>query len=374
VIKKLLKVFPVLCVVILSGIVVAANVLSASAQSKDSAKNQSKLVQTKTNKADRLFAEYIRINHELKRLSKELRSPERIESQIRLISPDKDPSAYFKELQKRRKALQKELDQVLLKFPLPIRGDYELMERRPFRISDGVMRTRESSLQDLIQALKPKCPNLSIGQVQASGFRQYNWSHTEGGYGEIIFWPLSDSLSQIPSNTFTGDWSGETGAQFFGQLITSSNPGIDKHQHIAAAGILQFTLPAPDCASVIYWGTTGRVRKEGPWTFNSDWGVIQSQWVLREDPTGGGFPAYLMPNFILFADGLYGESDEPESIWKPYDSQNFNRSFRVNAGVESKIYLGISLWIEGKGDGKVMTAFFETLNFDYGITYFMVPE
>lgn len=372
--RRKLNVLLVLFVVILGGIMIAEGVSGASAQSKGSTKNQSKIVQSKTSQEDRLFAEYIRITHELKRLNKELRSPERIESKIKLSSPDKDPSVYFKELQKRQKVLQKELDQVLMKFPPPERGDYEIMEPRPFRISDGIMRTRENSLQDLINALKSKCPSVLFGQVEASGFRQYNWSHSEGGSGSIIFWPLSDNPTPAPSDTFAGDWSGETGDQFYGQLITSSNPGLDRHQHMAAAGILQFTLPAPDCSSVVYWGTTGRVRKQGPWTFTSDWGVIWSQWFLREDPTGGGFPGHLIPNFISFTDGLYGESDVPESSWKTSDNQDFNRSFRVRTGVEAKIYLGITLWVQGMGDGKVMTGFFDTLNFDHGITYFMVPE
>lgn len=372
--KKLLQVFPALFLLILSGIVVADVLLSENAQPKDSAKIQGKLENTSTNQAGHLFAEYIRINHELKRLNKELRSPERIESQMRLLQPNENPEVYFKEVQKKRKALQKELDQLLWTFPPPPLGDYELMEPRPFRILDGVMRTSESSLQALIQALTEKCPDLSFGQVKASGFKQYDWAHTEGGLGEIIFWPLSDSLNQIPPDTFMGDWSGETGAQFLGTLSTIGNPGIDHHQHIAAAGILQFTLPAPKCASVVYWGTTGRVRKEGPWTFNSDWGLIQTQWVLRESPAGRGFTESLWPSHILLPDGLYGESDVPESSWKTKDTQNFNRSFRVRPGVEAKIYLGISLWVEGKGDGKVMTALLETLDFENGITFLMVPE
>ena len=372
--KKLFKTLLVLFVVIVSGIVVAKDVISASAQSKGSAEDKSKLVQTKTSQADRLYAEYIRINHELNRLNRELRAPERLASKSRLIYPDKDPSTYFKELQKRRKVLQKELEQVLLKFPPPVRGEYEIMEPRPFRIVDGVMRTRESSLQDLINALRSKCPSLLFGQVQASGFKQYNWSHSEGGFGSIIFWPLSDNPTPAPSDTFLGDWSGEKGAQFFGQLITDSNPGPDQIYSIAVAGILQFTLPAPDCASVVYWGTTGRVRKQGPWTFGSDWGTFSTNWALRESPTGLGFPIYFMPNFAIFADGLNGNSYEPESSWKTSDSQNFNRSFRVRPGVQSKIYLGISVMIHGSGDGKIMTGFFDTLDFGHGINYVMVPE
>jgi hypothetical protein len=373
-VRRNLNVLLVLFFVILGGSIIAGEVLSANAQSKVSNKNQSKLVQTKPGEADRLFAEYIHLTHELKRLNKELRSPERIESKIRLNSPDGDPSVYFKELQKRKELLQKRLDQVLMKFPPPERGDYEIMEPRPFRIVDGVMQTKESSLQDLINALKSRCPNLLFGQVQASGFKQYNWSFSEGGISSVIFWPLSDTPTSAASDTFMGDWSGEKGAQFFGQLVTNANPGFDEIYDIAAAGILQFTLPAPDCSSVVYWGTTGRVRKQGPWTFNSDWGVIGTQWALHESPRGLMFPEYFSPAFMLFADGLYGESDVPESSWKTSDTQNFNRSFHVRPGVESKIYLGISVMIQGSGDGKVMTGFFDTLDFGYGINYVMVPE
>lgn len=364
----------VLLVVILSGIMMVEGVFSASAQSKNSTKDQSKLVQTRTSQEDRLFAEYIRITHELKRLNKELRSPERIESKIKLSSPDKDPSVYFKELQKRKEMLQKRLDQVLMKFPPPERGDYEIMEPRPFRMVDGVMRTRESNLQDLINALKSRCPDLLFGQVQASAFKQYNWSHSEGGISSIIFWPLSDTPTPAPPDTFMGNWSGEKGAQFFGHLITDANPGPDQIYDIAAAGILQFTLPAPDCSSVVYWGTTGRVRKQTPWVFGSDWGRIATEWALRESPEGRGFTEYFMPNFAIFPDGLWGKSDYPESSWITYDAQNFNRSFHVRPGVEAKIYLGISVMIQGSGDGKIITGFFDTLDFGHGINFVMVPE
>ena len=217
---------------------------------------------------------------------------------------------------------------------------------------------------------------MSYGQVQASGFMQYNWAHSEGGFGDTVFWPLSDNPTSVPSGTFMGDWTGETGAQFFGNLVTHSNPGIDHSQSFAVAGVLQFTLPAPDCASVVYWATTGRVSKEGPWTFNSDWGVIWTQWVLRESPAGHDFPVHfeIASAFTLFSDGLYGESDVPESSWKTYVSQDFNRSFRVQPGVEAKIYLGISLMIQGRGDGNVTTGILDRLSFDNGITFMMVPE
>ena len=81
-----------------------------------------------------------------------------------------------------------------------------------------------------------------------------------------------------------------------------------------------------------------------------------------------------MPNFAMLLDGLWGASDEPESSWKTSDRQDFNRSFHVRAGVESKIYLGISLIIQGSGDGMIMTGLFDTLDFGYGINYIMVPE
>jgi hypothetical protein len=364
----------VLFAVMLGGIVIADGVLSASAKTKGSTENQSNIVQTKTSQEDRLFAEYIRITQELERLNEELRSPERIESKIKLSAPEKDPSVYFKELQKRKEVLQKRLDQVLKKHPPPERADYEIMEPRPFRIVDGIMRTRESHLQDLINALKARCPDLLFGQVQASGFKQYHVSHSEGGFGSIIFWPLSDNPTPAPSDTFMGDWSGEKGAQFFGQLITHSTSGWDEIFDITMAGILQFTLPAPDCSSVVYWGTTGRVRKQGPWVFGSDWGRIKTEWALRESPEGRGFTEYFRPFFATFNDGIWGHTNYPESSWITSDSQNFNRSFHVRPGVESKIYLGITVNITGSGDGKIMTGFFDTVDFGHGINFVMVPE
>jgi len=101
--KRLLQTLLVLFVVSVCLTVAAKDVLSADAQQEGSAKVQSQIVQTEKTEAGRLYAEYIRISRELNKINMELRAPERIESKYKFMHPDKDPSDYFKELQKRQK-------------------------------------------------------------------------------------------------------------------------------------------------------------------------------------------------------------------------------------------------------------------------------
>ncbi|MGB5592408.1 MAG: hypothetical protein WBN31_15785, partial [Gammaproteobacteria bacterium] len=265
-----------------------------------------------------------------------------------------------------RQTLVERQKELLEGIALPQRGAYDSMEARPFRMSEGRLQL-EGSLQQALGGGSLGCPDLTLGQVKASGFRHYAWAPADNGSGTIVFWPGSDTLTQVPTESYNGDWSGETGAQFLGTATTGS------FDFSAAAGVLQFTLPALGCDSVVYWGTTARAKKEGPWTFQADGGWLDTEWVLMESPDGAGFPTSYISGFTRFDDGLWGSAAYPENEWKISDRQDFNRSFEVEANVSPKIYLGLSLglWVN---DGTVMTAFLDSFGFDYGITYFIVPR
>lgn len=322
--------------------------------------------------SEQRFAEYVRIQSRLKSLSEDLRSPDRIVSRIRLLHPDLDPTAEIMKAAALQKDLREQQQRLLQQIRLPQSGEYEFSEaRRPFRILNGAVVT-ESHLQTAFQALTPRCPDLILGQVKASAFRHYRWAEdVEHGYATIVYWPLHQRLDQVPSETFNGDWSGETGTQFLGQLVvTGHSPGWE---FVAGAGVFQFTLPAPQCDSVVYWGTTGRVARRTPWTFDGEKATFWTEWVLHESPEGRGFPASVVSNFMWFRDGLEGGNVIPEGSWKTNDRQDFNRSFHVKAGVKARIYLGISLGMLAD-NGTVMTGLLDTLEFAHGVTYFTVPE
>jgi hypothetical protein len=338
----------------------------ASGRNDDEAKS----VRIAPTTQEQRFAEYVRIQHTLKSLSEDLRSPERVVSRTRLLHPERDPAAEITRAADLRKNLTEQRQRLLEQLRLPRGGEYEISEARPFRIVNAEFRA-ESHLQSSFHALRPRCPDLILGQVKASAFRHYHWNErVDHGYGTIVYWPLRQRLTEVPSATYNGDWSGETGVQFLGQLYATERPGFE---FFAGAGVLQFTVPAPECDSVVYWGATGRVRQKGPWTFHGDKAQLSTEWVLYESPDGRGFPDSLVSSFMWFRDGVEGGTLLAESSWKTYDRQDFNRSFEAKAGVRARIYLGVSLGLLAE-DGTVMTGFLDTAEFEHGVTYLIVPK
>jgi hypothetical protein len=228
----------------------------------------------------------------------------------------------------------------------------------------------------LFEDQQPKgCPfSMMWGKEAATDFRQYNWEELPGGAGlsgEIAFWPLQYNI--LPNVTPTVGWPGETGAHFFGWLNVASSLGIDPLESIAAAAVLQFTLPPAPCDVMVNWSAAGVVEAPRPWLADADYGRMVTEWVLRQDPSGGTFPVSIIDDYQWFIEGLYsrgfwipqwyremfermGLEDLLEGMDNTISSNTkvFTGSFPVRQGIASTIYIGISLELQAI-DGTVQT-------------------
>lgn len=326
-----------------------------------------------TKKQELKLASYLRKLYGSRALMDDLTFPEKIVSRVKALYPGTNPEEILRVMQEQHAKLTEELDQEQTTLPLRRVGEYEKAEARPFSIRDD---TRLALHQEFIglrlDQLTTSCPDLTIGQVKASGFKSYYWAQQgeNSSVQVMIFWPYGQYPSQLPSSTFSGDWSGETGAWFVGWLrVKPKKWWFDPYDMVAHAGVFQFTLPAPRCDSIVYWGTKGRVIAVD-WSVTADPGWADTDWLLHESPEGAGFPAGIS-TYSFFPDGAF-KNDRGDST--TYDTEVWNRSFRVQAGVQSRIYLGLSVMFFGR-NGKIEVPGLQSyFNFDYGITYFMVPE
>ena len=225
----------------------------------------------------------------------------------------------------------------------------------------------------LAQQQAQRCNTISIGQVSASDFRVYGWANPDvnGANGAYAYWPLS--RWDLPNETYTGDWSGETGAHFWTWVDVPGQWGFDYLDSIAAAAVLEFTIPAPQCDAMLFWGTHAVAEAVTNWVVDADAGRLYSNWVLHESPDGTSFPASLTASYEFVNEGLYkGTSGAQDK--RAFTS--FDRSFAVRAGVSPKIHLGFSLQAMAK-NGEASTVKYgvgDYFEFEYGVTYIMVSQ
>lgn len=227
--------------------------------------------------------------------------------------------------------------------------------------------------QVIAQQQTMNCSAISIGQVRATDFRLYGWNNPNvaGASGSYAYWPRSQ-VNQFAQDTYSGNWTGEVGAYFWTWITV---PGkwwaLDPIDSIAGAAVLQFTIPAPQCDAMLYWGTWGIAEAVTNWHIDADWGRIDSDWLLHESPDGGDFPASLTEDFQFIASGLYKST---QGSTESRDATKFERSFPVRAGASPRIYLGCSVMAMAK-DGQASTIKFgvgDNFRFEYGVTYIMV--
>jgi hypothetical protein len=249
-------------------------------------------------------------------------------------------------------------------------------------IMAGRASTRDRSLNTqwllsvIAQQQAVSCSTIYIGQVRASDFRIYSWMNMDvnGSTGEYAFWPLSQPNQPFDWNA--GDWVGEEGSFFVARIDV---PGKwwrpDPMDGIAGAAVLQFTIPAPQCDAMLYWGTRAIARAVTTWYVGGDYGRLQTNWVLHESPGGGGFPGSLSSGFEFVNEGLYKSTRWPDST-TAREVTSFERSFAVQAGVSPKIYLGLSVQALAI-DGEASTFKYgvgDNFEFEYGVTYIMVSQ
>ena len=226
------------------------------------------------------------------------------------------------------------------------------------------------------QSLAVNCPLIEIGVVQASGFREYAWNTPgrDSTRGATAFWPLSQSMS-LPNTTFTGDWTGETGANFWGWVDVQGSWWIlaDYLDSIATAAVLKFRLPPSPCPSLVMWGTWALADAPTPWIVDADQGLLDTDWVIREDPSGGDFPNSLIQSFQFLPDGLHQTANDTNPVKRKWT--NLDGSFSVQPNVAPTIYLGCSLYCQAK-DGRASTIDIggtgDHFNFENGVTFIRI--
>jgi len=327
-----------------------------------------------TKKSFTTFGSNLRKLHGLRALEHDLAAPEKIVARAKVLYPDKDPQEILDAMRRQYDALDKELELEQHAAPIRKMGVFRKTGPRPFQVQmeNGQVSIDQGGIQRYLGALTEECPALTIGQPKASGFKEYYWCKKDQASSTevMIFWPFGQYPAQLPNGTFPGDWTGETGAWFVGWLkVKPRRLWYDPYDMVAHAAVFQFKIPAPKCDSVVYWGTKGRVAAAN-WIVTADPGWADTDWVLFESPEGADFPS-TVEVFEFFPDGAF-KNDRGDSV--TYDGEVWDRSFHVSAGVESRIYLGLSVMLWGRNGKIELPGLQSYFNFDYGITYFMVPE
>ncbi len=325
-----------------------------------------------TNNKPSILAPHIRNIHAYRTFTDDLANPEKIISRTNLLDTDEDPKEILEVIRQQHKSLSTEIDKESGKIPLQKFGKYEKIESRPFHVrADSEVQFEPSMLSSYLGALSTDCPDLTIGQVKASDFYSYYWAQKAKSSSSTfgLFYPLGQYPNQLPNETPSGIWSEETGAWFLGKLtVPPKQFWFDPFDMVAYAGVFQFTLPAPKCDSLLYWGTKGQARAVS-WQATGDPGWIDTDWVLFESPEGAIFPRDIQA-FTFFADGLMLDSDGNSTT---SETETWNRSFEVKAGVQSRIYIGLSFMLFGRNCELEIPGVQSYFNFDYGITYIMTP-
>lgn len=222
------------------------------------------------------------------------------------------------------------------------------------------------------------CPLVIINQVKSSDFKIYEWKRPAEGLGKTVFWPQSDE-TQIPDTTFKGDWSRETGANFWGSVQVSNGIFTDPLAWLATAAVFQFTIPAQTCDCTVNWATNAVAMAPTDWYLTGDSAKVNTNWVLHVSPEGLDFPTSIADDYTWFEQGLnHSIRTRPFTGRKtlpPFTKEvrtPFESTFQMKAGKSAKIYLGLSLslWAE---DGEASTIKYGGLGdyfeFEHGVTY-----
>ena len=246
---------------------------------------------------------------------------------------------------------------------------------RQFRGDAGDEWRRWIGNEDIIQWILEhhhpiNCNTITIGQVHASDARYYAWNTPQvgGTTSDWGFWPLSRGPSP---GFYNGSWSGETGGVFGVSVDVPSSWGIDPIDSIAIATVFQFTIPAPQCNASLYWGTSAVAHIGAPWQCDGDFAFVNTNWMLSERPSGGGFPASATTDFNWINEGLYTGTEDATD---PRAYTSFDRSFPVAGGASPEIYLGISAMAMAEDGSASTNGFGSDFEFEYGVTYIMVSQ
>lgn len=356
-----------------------------SSKNRDVVRSRKKETIVAAGEADKRFAEMRRAQYELDALNALLQSRDALDATVAALEPETEVRDIVERIHARQEKVRESL-QTFDRSEIPVYGPAKVKERRlgsqallfaTGQEGKAKVALDASQLNSIIQAqqLVPSCPLFEVGIVKASDFRAYAWAtpNVSGATGATAFWPLS-SAPMLPNSTFTGDWTGEVGANFWGWVnVPGSWWKFDSMDSIAVAAVLQFTVPPSPCPSYVVWGTRGIADAPTPWRMDADSGFASTEWVLREDAAGGGFPESLVQGFQFIGEGLFQSTNDSRTVKR--EVTTMEGDFNVQPDVAPRVYLGCSLMCMAV-DGRVSTidvgGIGDHFEFEYGVTYIRV--
>lgn len=101
---------------------------------------------------------------------------------------------------------------------------------------------------------------------------------------------------------------------------------------------LQFTFPAPRLDCTLYWSVI--LQNQIGFELDADWGWVNFQSVIKEQPSGGSFPSF---EELLWDPNTYyiNESIGPNSMQGWY--WPINGAFEVKKDTQSNLYIGLGV-------------------------------
>ena len=350
-----------------------------------SQKSKKKDTTVSTNDTVINYFEVLRVKRRLDRTNKILRAPDKWLQLERMMRPDRDIEDLISALLEHKAELEKKLEQITVTGPSTMRSYRSRPEMAPPMHQAFMMAMRAADRQPwsgmnfdvshFYQHLEfvVNCPFIRIGRERASDFRDtiaYTTTIGSGASADMVFWPLSQTQI-LPNATFAGDWTGETGANFWGTIHVPGGILLDPDEWAVRFAIFQFTIPAPPCDAVLVWGSRAIADAPTEWFVDADWGAVDTNWVVHESPEGLDFPS--LSSFDVDWGGLLLDTHEPNATSK-HDERWLDGSFEVKAGVSPRIYLGCTLGLRAQ-NGDVSTikigGLGDHFEFRNGITYIM---
>jgi hypothetical protein len=288
---------------------------------------------------------------------------------------------FLKIIKKMRVDLEKKLDKnrkSKIAFPRIFKNG-KGVDIEPFDLlENGIARINPVNANALLSRAQDKqagCPWLTLGLSRSSGFREYLWARS-GWSASSAYWPLSWDPNEPPPTGPNQDWEGEFGAHFAMSVDTGSTCFND-YASLGSAGIFEFRIPAPECDSIVYWGTRLIMNAPTPWFIDAGWAFVATNAYIHEQPTGGIWPVSITSFEEVSEGGWFFTSETAEAANAPkYSNIQFSRGLNVQAGVEAKIYLGVSFLLMAS-EGEISTirtgGFGDYFEIQKGITYIMLP-
>src|SRR6266511_2565387 len=136
----------------------------------------------------------------------------------------------------------------------------------------------------------------SWGMLFATGFKEYQWAlpYDDDTEATVKFWPRISAVPEPAVGSYAGDWTGYDGFQFRASIDDKTHwYSWDAADHIASAGVLQYTFPVAPGDFLIGWLAYPLYILL--WVeINAEDGEFLVDTVFHASPEGLDFPASIL--------------------------------------------------------------------------------